>query len=228
MSSALPRLAMAAAAAAALAAAAWTALDPGHAALALLLAAGAVVALGAAWLEAGPGGARELAVIATLAGAAAAGRVLFQAIPGVQPVTVVCVAAGVALGARAGMAVGGIAALVSNFFLGQGPWTPWQMLAWGLCGLAGALAAPLLRRRLPFALACFLLGFAFSALMDAWEWYSFYPHTWAALAAQMARGVWFQAAHAIGNLVIALAAGPELRRLLERYGRRLKTEIVWA
>jgi hypothetical protein len=44
----------------------------------------------------------------------------------------------------------------------------------------------------------------------------------------LGRGVWFSAAHAIGNVVIALAAGPELRRLLERYARRLKTEVVWA
>jgi hypothetical protein len=64
--------------------------------------------------------------------------------------------------------------------------------------------------------------------MDVWEWYSFYPHTWAALTFQLGRGVWFDAAHAAGNLVMALVAGPELRRLLERYGRRLRTEVVWA
>ena len=98
-----------------------------------------------------------------------------------QPVTVIVIAAGVALGARAGFAVGAVAALASNFFLGQGPWTPWQMLAWGGCGVIGSLAAPLVRRRLPFAVLCFVLGFAFSVLMDLWEWYSFYPHTWAAL-----------------------------------------------
>ena len=40
------------------------------------------------------------------------------------------------------------------------------MLAWGACGAAGALLAPLLMRRLPFALVCFVLGFAFSGLMD--------------------------------------------------------------
>ena len=102
------------------------------------------------------------------------------------------------------------------------------MLAWGGCGAVGALAAPLLRRRLPFALTCFVLGFAFSGLMDVWEWYSFYPHTWAALTVQLGRGFWFDAAHATGNVVIALIAGPELRRLLERYGRRMRTEISWA
>ena len=214
--------------AAALTAAAWTAVRPDDAALSLLLVAGALIVAGAAWLESGPGSSKELALIATLAAAAAAGRVLFAAIPNVQPVTVTAVVAGVALGPRAGASTGALAALVSNLYLGQGPYTPWQMLAWGGCGLLGGLAAPLLRRRVPLALTCFVLGFAFDAVMDVWEWLSFYPHTWPAFAALYARGIWFDVAHATGNLVLALAIGPELRRLLERYARRLRAEVVWA
>jgi energy-coupling factor transport system substrate-specific component len=213
---------------AAFGAAAWTALRPDDAALALLLVAGALIAAGAAWLESGPGSSKELTLVATLAAAAAAGRIVFAAVPNVQPVTVTAVVAGVALGPRAGMTVGGLAALVSNFYLGQGAYTPWQMLAWGACGLLGGLGAPLLRRRIALAVTCFVLGFAFDALMDVWEWLSFYPHTWQAFAALYARGIWFDAAHATGNLVLALAVGPELRRLLERYARRLRAEVVWA
>jgi energy-coupling factor transport system substrate-specific component len=224
----LPRLAALGALAAALGAAAWTAVQPGQAALSLLLVAGALIVAGAAWLESGPGSSKELALVATLGAAAAAGRILFAAIPNVQPVTVTAVVAGVALGPRAGASTGALAALVSNFYLGQGAYTPWQMLAWGACGLIGGFAAPLLRRRIPLALLCFALGFGFDALMNVWEWLSFYPHTWQAFAALTARGIWFDTAHAIGNLVLALAVGPELRRLLERYGRRLRTEVVWA
>jgi energy-coupling factor transport system substrate-specific component len=224
----MPRAVLAGAGAAAFAAAVWTALEPRYAALSLLLVAGSLVLAGVAWLETGPSSARQIALVATLGGLAAAGRVLFAPVPGVQPVTVMTVVAGVALGARVGFATGAVAALASNAFLGQGPWTPWQMLAWGGCGVAGALAAPVLRRRVPLALACFVLGFAFSGLMDLWEWYSFYPHTWAALTVQLGRGVWFDAAHAAGNLAIALAAGPELRRMLDRYARRSEAEVVWA
>jgi energy-coupling factor transport system substrate-specific component len=223
----LPRAATFALAAAAMAAAAWTALAPDDAAFSLLLVALALTATAYAWLESGPGSAAELALIGALAGIAAAGRVLFAAVPGVQPVTVIAVAAGAALGARAGMAVGATAALVSNLFLGQGPWTPWQMLGWAGCGLAGALARRAIQGRLPFALLCAVLGLAFSALMDVWLWFSFYPHTWPAFAAVLARGVPFDLSHAIGNLLIALVAGPELRRLLERYGRRLRPQVVW-
>jgi hypothetical protein len=93
---------------------------------------------------------------------------------------------------------------------------------------SGGLAAPLLRRRLPLALTCFALGFAFDAVLDVWEWLSFYPHTWQAFAALYVRGISFDVAHATGNFVLAFAAGPELRRLLERYARRLRAEIRWA
>jgi energy-coupling factor transport system substrate-specific component len=224
----LPRLAALGALAAAAGAAVWTAVRPSEAALPLLLLAVALLVSGAAWIESGPGAAREVTLVATLASVAAAGRVLLGAVPGVQPVTVIAVAAGAALGARAGFATGALAALVSNLFLGQGPWTPWQMLGWGACGLAGAALRGILTRRVTFAAVCFVLGFAFSTLMDIWLWLSFWPQTWEALGVVLGRGIWFSFAHAAGNVVIALAIGPELRRMLERYGRRLRTEVVWA
>jgi len=197
-------------------------------ALATALGAAALVAAGVAWFEAGASSTRELAVVATLAAAAAAGRVLFAAVPGVQPVTVIAIVAGAALGLRAGVATGALAAFVSNFFLGQGIWTPQQMLGWGACGAAGALLAPFLRNRWVLAAVAAVLGFAFSASMDVWLWYGFAPHTIASLAAVVGRGLWFDAAHAAGNVAIALAAGPELRRMLDRYASRLRTVVVWA
>ena len=222
------RTALLAGAAVAFAGGASAALSPRDAGLSLLLVALALVVSGFIWLEDGPGSAKEVALVAVLGGVAAGGRVLFAAVPGVQPVTVIVVAAGAALGARVGFAVGAVAALVSNFYLGQGIWTPWQMLAWGGCGVVGALAARLIRNRWAFAALCFALGFAFSSAMDLWHWYSFWPHTWEALTLVYAQGVWFSAAHAVGNVVFALVIGPELRRLLERYGRRLRVEVAWA
>lgn len=197
-------------------------------ALATALGAAALVIAGIAWFESGTDSTRELAVIATLAAAAAAGRVLFAAVPGVQPVTVIAIVAGASLGARAGVATGALAAFVSNLFLGQGIWTPQQMLGWGACGAAGALLAPVLRNRWALAAVAAVLGFAFSVSMDVWLWYGFSPHTFGALAAVVGRGLWFDVSHAAGNVMIALAAGPELRRMLDRYGARLKTVVVWA
>jgi energy-coupling factor transport system substrate-specific component len=197
-------------------------------ALATALGAGALVVAGVAWFESGTDSTRELAVIATLAAAAAAGRVLFAAVPGVQPVTVIAIVAGASLGLRAGVATGALAAFVSNLFLGQGIWTPQQMLGWGACGAVGALLAPALRNRWALAAVAAVLGFAFSVSMDVWLWYGFSPHTFPALAAVVGRGLWFDVSHAAGNVMIALAAGPELRRMLDRYGARLKTVVVWA
>jgi energy-coupling factor transport system substrate-specific component len=223
----LPARALLLAALAALTCSAWAALDPDRAALAVLLVAVAVLAAGAAWLEGGTETARDLTLVATLGGLAAAGRVLFAPVPNVQPVTVIVAACGVALGPRRGFAVGALAALASNFFLGQGPHTPWQMLAWGGCGVAAGLARPLLRRRLAFAAFCFALGLAYGLPMNLYTWL-YLPHTEASLIAVLGRGFPFDVAHAIGNLVLALAAGPELRRVLARHERTLRTEVVWA
>ena len=81
-------------------ASAWAALDPSRAGLSLLLAAGSLVIAVAIWLESGQSSTKEIALIAALGAVAAAGRVLFAFIPGVQPVTVIAMASGAALGAR--------------------------------------------------------------------------------------------------------------------------------
>src|SRR3954453_13596366 len=120
-------------------------------ALATLLGAAGLVAAGVAWFESGVDSTRELAVVATVGAAAAAGRVLFAAIPGVQPVTVIAVVAGASLGLRAGVATGAVAAFVSNLFLGQGIWTPQQMLGWAACDQVGALLVPAIRARVTIA-----------------------------------------------------------------------------
>lgn len=213
---------------AALVAAAWAALDPGRGGLALLLAAVAAVVAGVAWIEGSPGSVKELTLIATLGGLAAAGRVLFAPVPGVQPVTVLVAAAGVALGPKRGFAVGALAAFASNFFLGQGPHTPWQMLGWGLCGLLAGLLRRHLEGRLAFAVFALVLGFAYGTLLDLWHWYGFFPHTWSALVVVLGAGVAFNTAHAVGNVLLALAVGPELRRVLQRYARRLRAQVAWS
>ena len=143
--------------------------------------------------------------------------------------TVITVAAGAALGARSGFAVGALAAFVSNFFLGQGTWTPWQMLGLGsLWSRRRARGRSCSAGEFALAAFCFVLGLAFSAFMDVWNWLAFYDeHTWQTFVAVHARGLPFDLAHAIGNVVIAFVAGPELRRLLDRYRRRLHTEVVW-
>jgi len=188
----------------------------------VLVIAIALVALAVSAVETGPNRSRELSLVAALAAAAAAGRVLFAFVPNVQPVTIIVAVTGATLGPRAGLATGGAAALVSNAFLGQGPWTPWQMIGWGLVGASAAPLGRLLRNR--YALAAFgiVWGFLFDWLLDIWAWSALGPsadvHSFLALAAT---GLPFDIAHATGNAVLALVAGPTLFRMLDRYARRL-------
>ena len=84
---------------------------------------------------------RQLMPTAVLAAVAAAGRVLFSPLPDVKPVSAIAIVAGATLGRRSGFVVGALAALLSNVFFGQGPWTPWQMYAWGLVGYVGGVLA---------------------------------------------------------------------------------------
>lgn len=187
----------------------------------------ALLALGVVALERGGRGGKELALVATLGAVAAAGRVLFSPLPGVQPVTTTCIVAGAALGPRAGLAVGPVAGLISNSFLGQGPWTPPQMALWAAAGLTGALLGPLCRKPLGLALVAGVWGLVFSWSMNVWFLASFGPEvSWASFVLATGRSLPFDIAHAAGNVVLALVIGPALLRLLERYARRIRTEVV--
>ncbi len=96
---------------------------------------------GFAWYERVRPDARIVALVGTLAAFAALGRIAFAAVPNVKPTTDIVLISGYALGGGPGFAVGAIAGLASNFFFGQGPWTPWQMAAWGATGVIGAALA---------------------------------------------------------------------------------------
>jgi energy-coupling factor transport system substrate-specific component len=190
-------------------------------ALALL----AAITIGLVAIETGPNRGRELALIAALAAAASGGRVLFAAIPNVQPLTMIVAVTGVTLGARAGLATGAAAALASNAFLGQGPWTPWQMTGWGMVGVTAAMAAPMLRNRYTLALSGLAWGFLFDWLMDVWAWSSLGGGA-TSFVALASTGIWFDVAHAAGNVILALAAGPTLISMLDRYARKLHGTFV--
>lgn len=84
--------------------------------------------------------ARELVTLAVMAALAAASRAAFAFFPAFKPITAIIMITGIAFGAESGFLTGAVAAFASNFIFGQGPWTPWQMMAYGFGGfLAGAL-----------------------------------------------------------------------------------------
>jgi energy-coupling factor transport system substrate-specific component len=193
----------------------------------VLLALG--LAAGFGWYERDKPPARVVALVATLAALAVVGRLAFAAIPNVKPTTDIVLFAGYALGAVPGFMVGAIAALVSNIFFSQGPWTPWQMVGWGGVGIGGAVLAHLLRGREPSRLVlaafCGLAGFAFGAWMDLYQLTLATHQDLDSYLALSATSLPYNLAHAIGNVVFCLLIGPVFIRALRRYRRRM--EVRW-
>ena len=184
---------------------------------------------GFAWYERSRPPARMVALVAALAALAVAGRLVLAPIPNVVATTDIVLITGYAVGPAPGFAVGALAAVVSNLWLGQGPWTPWQMAGWGLVGLGGAALAVLTGRRLGrvgLAAACGLAGLAYGALLDLSVMVGYGgEQSLDRYLAISARGIPFNVAHAVGNVALALAAGPALVRMVSRY--RSRFEFTW-
>src|SRR3954451_11636100 len=191
--------------------------------LASLLLLAVTLGVGFAWYERTQPSSRLLAVVGTLAALAIIGRIAFAAIPNVKPTTDIVFIAGFTLGAAPGFMVGATTALASNFFFGQGPWTPWQMAAWGLVGIIGALVAhtPLPRNRIALAAVCGLCGLLYGAILDVSTWVvGSGGHTLAEYLTISSLSLPFNIAHAIGNVLFFLAFGPALIRAVERTRQR--------
>ncbi len=186
--------------------------------------------VGFAWYERKRPPARVVGVVAVLAALAVVGRLAFAAIPNVKPTTDIVLFAGYALGAAPGFAVGAIGAIASNVFLGQGPWTVWQMAAWGAVGIGGGLLAWGTRGRelgrIELAIYCGIAGFAFGALMDVYQWTLAARQDLSTYLAISATSLPYNIAHAVGNVVFCLLIGPVFVRSLRRYRRRF--EMTWA
>jgi energy-coupling factor transport system substrate-specific component len=197
------------------------------------LAAFAVLALaltvGFAWFERTRPDARIVALVATLAALAIVGRIAFAAVPNVKPSTDIVLVAGYALGGAPGFVVGAITGLVSNFFFGQGPWTPWQMAAWGVTGVLGAVLAVVTRgriRRWQLAVVCTVIGFVFTVVQDVGDWVTYSGHSFSQLLTYVGTGLGFDAIDAAGCLIFALAFGPSLLRAIQRFALRIQVKWV--
>ena len=193
--------------------------------------------------------AKEIAVIAVLAALAGLGRVPFAFIPSAQPTTFFVIMTGIVFGIRAGFWVGCTAALVSNAFLGQGPWTIVQMLAWGLCGISAGILGRLSRIYVPYVIASpigakqslfkgllrrfassndvaliffgFLWGYLFGWITNLWYWLSFvYPLNWQSWLSTNILSFWFDTTHAVTNVLFLGILGPSFLKILNRFKQK--------
>lgn len=173
----------------------------------------------AAGYESKKTGTRRMVVAAVMIALSVIGRF----IPLFKPVTALTVIAGVWLGGETGFLVGAMSAVISNFYFGHGPWTPFQMLAWGLIGLlAGILSTPLKKSRPLLVLFGLISGLAYSLVMDVWTvlWYS--EFSWELYLGSVVTALPHTLLYAVSNAIflwfLSPPFGEKLERLRVKYG----------
>lgn len=165
-------------------------------------------------------GTRRQVLVSIMIALSIAGRF----IPFFKPVTAITILTAIYLGGEAGFLVGSFSALLSNFYFGQGPWTAFQMLAWGLIGLfAGFLAKPLEKSKTALLVYGVLSGIAFSFIMDVWTvlWYndSFSILLYlAALTTALPHTILYAVSNFIFLLLLSRPFGEKLNRIKIKYG----------
>lgn len=169
-------------------------------------------------------GARRMILVAVMTALSVLGRLIFSVIPAFKPVTAVVVITAVYLGGEAGFLTGALSALISNFYAGQGPWTPFQMLSWGLIGLlAGLLSRPIRKSRIFMSLYGIFAGIAYSFVMDVWTvtWYNGSFDSGLYLAA-LVTALPYTITYAVSNVIflnlISRPFGRKLDRIRIKYG----------
>lgn len=170
--------------------------------------------------------ARELVTIAVMCALAVAARVVVI-LPNFKPTTAIIMLTGIALGPEAGFMTGAISAFASNFFFTQGPWTPWQMMAYGF---GGFLSGTLFHRRFPVRKPVVLAVFGFlvilllvGPLLDCCTIFTVSTRiTWKYALAVFASGFPMNFQHALAcGATMLLFSGPllsKLDRLKRKYG----------
>lgn len=166
----------------------------------------------------------KLVIIAVMVAMSVAGRFIFAMIPGFKPVTAIVVITAMYFGSEAGFLTGALSAFISNFYFGQGPWTPFQMFTWGLIGLlAGLLSGALKGNKLILAVYGVFAGVVFSLLMDVWTvlWYQNEFNGKLYLASIM-MAMPYTAVYAVSNVIFLLwlrkPMGEKLSRIKLKYG----------
>lgn len=165
---------------------------------------------------------KEVALVGILSAITAASRIPFAAVPSIQPCTFLIIAAGLVFGPLSGAMVGALTPAVSNMFLGQGPWTVWQMVGWGMVGMVAGLIGT--RREevsvTMIAVLGFIMGLAFSLFQDVGSWIWLYGLDPTKFLAVMSAGLPFTLLHAVGNVLFALVLGKPVMFSFRRFQKR--------
>ncbi|CDA72889.1 putative metal ion ABC transporter membrane-spanning subunit [Ruminococcus sp. CAG:579] len=159
-----------------------------------------------------------ISITAVLTALSVVGRIVFTPLAGFKPCTAIIIIAGVSLGADAGFICGALTALISNIYFGQGMWTLFQMVSWGLIGvLSGIFRSQLGKHKWQMYLFGAFSGVLYSFIMDVfsviWQDRGFNLARFIAYAAGSAP---FCAVYAFSNVVFLLILGPRMIRSIGR------------
>ncbi len=172
---------------------------------------------------------KEFALIVIYSAFSAVARIPFVVTPNFQPNTYLIFCAGYVFGPLVGFAIGANTALISNFVLGQGPWTIYQIFAWGMVGISGGLLNRSGKRQpkpIFLALIGFLWGFGFGWIMNIWGWFMFIsPLNLSTWLLYNLSSVWFDLVHGIGNFLFLYYFGKRTINILYRYRQRFLVKI---
>lgn len=162
---------------------------------------------------------RITVIIAVMTALAVIGRFVFAETPGFKPVTAVVIITGIYLGPQAGFMTGALSALISNIYFGQGPFTPFQMFAWGITGFLAAILNKngLLEKKVPLIIYGALAGVLFSLIMDVYTvlimtgGFSFLKYITA-----ITSSAWFTGIYTFSNIVFLLLMMIPADRIMKR------------
>ncbi len=162
--------------------------------------------------------ARKVVLLAVMTAFSVAGRFIFAPIPFFKPVTAVVVIAGMYFGCEFGFLTGALSALISNFYFGQGAWTPFQMFSWGIIGfIAGVISNPLIKNKVILILYGVFAGIAYSLMMDVWTvlWMDGYFNIGRFYAA-VVTALPVTVKYIISNIIFLLILTPLFKKKIER------------
>jgi len=169
---------------------------------------------------------KEVALIGILGAIIAASRIPFAALPNIQPCTFLIIITGLIFGSLAGAMAGATTAAVSNLFFGQGPWTAWMMVAWGMVGIVSGMVGKRLKDDVTVTHVVLLgvaLGLVYNVLMDFSSWLTFYRASPGLFLPTMIAGIPYGILHVTGNVIFAVVLGKPVLMLFKRFRRRTHT-----
>ena len=167
---------------------------------------------------------RRTVLLALMIALSVLGRLIFSYVPHFKPVTAIVILAGIYLGAESGFLCGSLSVLCSNFIFGQGPWTPFQMVAWGLIGFIAGLCAGAFKKHILLLMAYGAVsGVFYSLFMDIltvlWLDGGFTgPKYIAAITASLPITATYVISNVIFLFVLVKPLGKKIDRVKDKYG----------